>query len=44
MTLSKKTSSSLVAADLIGSAAVILSGALGMAYVLFITFGGSASA
>jgi hypothetical protein len=45
MTPSKQTSSfSLVTADLIGSAAVILSGAVAMAYVLFITFGGSASA
>ena len=44
MTFSKKTSSSLVTADLIGSAAVILSGAFGMAYVLFLTFGGHVSA
>jgi hypothetical protein len=45
MTYSKKTSSSsLVTADLIGSAAVVLSGVFGMVYVLFITFGGQASA
>ena len=38
------SSSSLSLADMIGSWAVILSGAVGMAYVLFVTFGGSHAA
>jgi hypothetical protein len=39
----KAFSSSLVTADMLGSLAVILSGAAGMLYVLFVTFGGHAA-
>jgi len=40
----KTSSSSLSVADMLGSWAVILSGAVGMAYVLFLTFGGGHAA